>query len=330
MRTPTRSGSRPGGGQGGEGCPPARYPAPAPGEGELLPSPPTFWLVRSRGDDPALAGVGSSPHVGDIGWQQHPVPATFTTDFSRRTKITLCGYAVPPNRTARIFGLEQAARIGFDVELAGAEGQPPTLTQSSIPITDPDFRFPDGNIAWGLRYVPGRVQSYRLHPTDDPLPIGFTPIILGTETATQVVTITPYVPPGGGLFDGQPVGALGNFNDIAFPRGNTEYFEYFVEGPGVLLLQCSVFQTNPLTRRIWTPPEGFDRTTLTREQQLLITATTASLPLRYTSVFGAIRMDMGPDPKRFNQIRNPRGPVREEPCDEPPASEGAPEEPETP
>lgn len=290
-------------------------PPPAPRRSLGPPAPPhpfadTFWLVRSRGLDPALAGIGSSPLPGDIGWQQQPIPPEFTPNFTKRRKINLCGIDIPPNRTARIYGLEQAARIGFDTLIPPEEeGGPPVRVQKSIPIRDPDFRFPDGNLLWGLRFVPGRVDPYPL-PMRDPLPVGFSNIQYTSRTNVLVATDVG-TPPGNGLFDGEPVGPLGHFNDIAFPRGNTEYFCYFVEGPGLLLFQCSVFQTSS-DRPVWTPPQGFDVSTLTQEEQFILTAQASNLFVRYTSCFGAIRCDIGPDPRRFTPERNP--PTLNEEC----------------
>lgn len=246
---------------------------------ELIRRPP--GLIRratsSYGFDPVLCGMGSDA-TGSLISAGLRVPTAPTTAANLRYYFRLAAVHVGYGQKAWIVGLGQALSIGLDT----SSGTPPVF-----PLIKPvgragagnkDWRFADGNVVWGLRMfrekplIPFAGQnvlstdSFMWRWSDAPACLFETATFPAANLDVfghpdNYVALRTYSPPYGGDFHGEPLGGyLGKFTGLDFPmddptRQAIEPIE--VEGPGTIVFDASVWQSNPATRANMTVPTMF-------------------------------------------------------------------------
>ena len=254
----------------------ARCPTCPPG---LVRRPPglTRRVIESYGFDPTLCGMGgdASGSLLRAGLRVPPLP---TTARGLRYYFRLASMQVGYGQRAWIVGLGQSVQIGIDTNAGAPPVFPMVKPVGRLGAGNKDWSFSDGNIVFGLRFIrekpliPWGVQnilscdSFSWRWSDGPA--------LLFETATfgagnldffghpdNYLSLTGYSPPNGGAFQGEPLGGyLGKFTGIDFPmdvpsKQAIEPIE--VEGPGVIVFDASVWQTNPATRATLTVPTSW-------------------------------------------------------------------------
>jgi len=214
----------------------------------------------SYGFDEQLQGVGGDAY-GTPFFTGLRVPTLASPSVSNRYLFMLCGFQLAERVKARIVGWRQLATIG----LVSAGN---LLEQE---ILSPVFRFPDGNISWHLRMVPGDLLESLtgglpppISPTNNlAFRMSNTPALL-YETATltgsgNYVDLTAYTPPNLGRPYGEPVGQFTTLPDLRTPWRDAHAWSALdlpIEGPGFFALFASVKQTAGTSHAAPTNPGG--------------------------------------------------------------------------
>lgn len=210
-------------------------------------------IVHTRSVDPALAGVGGGPSIGDLNATGIVLPAAPTTSQTRRYLASLCTIIVPEGKEAEIVSVKQLLTIGVDVKV---EEDLAPYWHFELPVTDPVWRFVDGNVSWHLMSTQAESSaSSRIQFTDvfPPAP----PYIQSRGTMQSGIlsraTILDggYIPLNGGQPYGEPVAGLGYFSDMRWPwsaQDPSESLGIRVRGPRRIVLFASVHQTDPELR----------------------------------------------------------------------------------
>lgn len=218
--------------------------------------------------DPDKALVGSSPFAGDLTGNGIVLPASPTVAQNRRYLCRVFGIEVNQDEFIVVHAMHQLLTIGavYDV----GDEQDPTQYTFEIPVTDPTWSFPDGNVSWHLRRIaPQRHMSsiytdFAFAPPYASDREGLTAAILA-----RVPTAGAYLPLNGGMPYGEPVSSLGTFKDIRFPWVQvTADLQQRIDGPCQVVMFASVYQTDPDTRV--QPPLVADGTYLRQEDRFLI------------------------------------------------------------
>jgi hypothetical protein len=205
-------------------------------------------VVTAAQIDLTKTGVGGSPFVGDMSSTGIDVPAFPTTEPNRRYLFRLCAVGVPDRAVCKIHNLRQLLYIGFDQPVE--EGQEDEQWRVEIPVTDPLWCFPDGNVSWHLRTV----NTFRPDTTIIRPDLGTMTGTSGRGDTTDAALLCFRLPLAPGnyrpLNDGMPygraIGGLGSFRDMRYPwsnRGTSLGLE--VAGPCTIALYGSVYQTDP-------------------------------------------------------------------------------------
>ena len=269
--------------------------------------------VVSKVSNQANSTVGTGPVLGDM--SQTGVPLSFlapTTSPNNRGLVRLCGISIPRESGLILLAIRQYATIQAIVPALSPGGVPPAdaFQIFELPITTPTWSFRDGNIYWTVQYQPDSLTSRPVAPI-----FGDPGVPLGASTGFEALSagiiynppFSPYrnpgTPPGMGVED------LSAMNEIRSPWSNTDWWlNYFLPGPGNLVMYASVFQPNPGTRPVPNPPLTFQQTqALGPEDQFVQAYPPAPPPLPggigssgaiYGRVAGAMTVELIPN-KRF-------------------------------
>lgn len=210
--------------------------------------------VWSAGIDEALQGVGSDPW-GTIDCTGLRIPTLATPDADHRYLFILASFHLPERVKATIRGWRELLTLGVPVT-PGGDASPLPI---ELPVTNPIFRFPDGNVSWHLTRVPPTVISSLVVGPPPILPVvpnlawrmAKGPSLL-YEVGTAVtasgfyVDLTSYVPPNHGRPYGDPVAHLKVAHDVRTDWRTPNAWRSLdceVEGPGYYVLWASVAQT---------------------------------------------------------------------------------------
>jgi hypothetical protein len=255
------------------------------------------FLTSAQYDD-AKAFVGSSPFAGETASTGIRVPPIPTIAQNRRYLFQLFSASVQPGARAIIHSLHQLVYIGTELEEEHEQLDAQWLLE--IPVTDPLWCFPDGNISWHLRtHNPSRPDTTIFQD----FPFGFPYSNRRDTTDSCLLARVPaagppntYMPLNGGQPYGVCLAGLGAFRDLRFPwiDHNRESLGIVVEGPAQIVLYASVYQTNPENRP--NKPVGIETAGLRPEDLFVL-----NYPLaRYTRVGGRIKFEIQP----MEDIRN--------------------------
>lgn len=244
-------------------------------------------IVSSAQYDPRRTVVGGSAAVGDLASTGIPVPAVATDGQRGRYLFRLCGVAVPNRMVCVVRHLRQLLYIGTDLETE--LGQPSEQWHIDIPVTDPLWSFPDGNVSWHLTQTSFFRPDTTLGNTTIGVPVSYRGDTLDSTLLYTSSTPDPttYHPINGGMPFGKGVGGLGTFRDMRFPwTGDVGYLGIQVAGPCNLVMYASVFQTDPDRRP--NKPVGIETAGLRNEDLFVFNYPEA----RYTQVGGRMDVDL--------------------------------------
>lgn len=244
-------------------------------------------VVSSAQLDPRRAIIGGSPAAGDRTSTGIEVPAAPTLAQNRRYLFRLCGVNVPNRTVCVVRHLRQLLYIGTDLETE--QDQPSEQWRIEVPVTDPLWSFPDGNVSWHLTAMTPHKPDTRIGNTTIGQPVSYR-----SDALDSVLLYTPgtpdptsYWPINGGVPYGQPVGGLGTFRDMRFPwTGRSDYLGLQVEGPCLLVMYASVYQTDPDNRP--NKPVGIETAGLRPEDLFVFNYPQA----RYTRIGGRMDTDL--------------------------------------
>lgn len=245
--------------------------------------------------DPDNEGVGST-YLNDPAASRIFIPEAPTGQGSRYL-VRTAAIAVEAYQKCRIRGIRQAIGIGCMLKGLNRANEPIQYPLEMDQLS-PFWRFTDGNVAWGLRILPGppatrapRRRAPGLSPGEN------TDYASGTESA-QIVDINPARnAPAAGFFPGKAIGSLGLFRDLRYfwrAQGGIYSIDYEVAGPCIIGLFASIKQTNPVTRQKlidlvpndYIPPTPEDAFVLDLERR-------GMEPARYRHISGAIIAEIG-------------------------------------
>jgi hypothetical protein len=213
------------------------------------------YEVWSDGVDEQLQGVSGDPYAGTTAMGLR-IPFKANT-AENRYEFMLCGVNLPENVSANVRGIRQFASMG--IKFNDENGNPIVVEQ---PITQPQFRLPDGNISWHLRFFPQvMLDKYRLGNGTTPSKntqnfvqtMSLYPALLyqkaNLDGTNYYVKLTSYLPPNEGRPMGDAVAHLGTFHDLRFPWNDAHAWhstDIPIEGPGFIALMASVKQSSGL------------------------------------------------------------------------------------
>ena len=231
-----------------------------------------FRIVSSTaGTDPGRNFVGGP--AGDLGNVGLIIPTDPTLNQYNRYYVRLAAFMVSSRMRARITSIRQLLTIAskvpvFTQEPVRGDGDPEQTTQrgpcDQAPavliekeVRSPHWSFPDGNVQWFLRMCPIRSEAGTLPsvylPGWDRDPFGLAPSILYLHTVVPGVPGL-YVPPGNGVPVGDPIDIYGTMRSIEFPwrthTSNQNAINLEVDGPCIVGLYASIWQTDPATRPV--------------------------------------------------------------------------------
>jgi hypothetical protein len=242
-------------------------------------------IITSAQVDPARTGIGSSPFVGDASHTGLVVPEAPTTSQNTRYLFRLCAVGVPSDSICILHNFRQLLYIGCDQPTE--EDQDDEQWRVEIPVTDPLWSFPDGNVSWHIRTVRPFHPDVTFIPPDVGASIGQSG--RGDTTDSALLSVAPapgaYGPLNGGMPYGRPLAGLGTIRDMRYPwsnRGTSLGLE--IAGPVTLAMYASVYQTDPDRRP--NKPVGIETAGLRNEDVFMFNWPQA----KYTRVGG--RMDV--------------------------------------
>jgi hypothetical protein len=273
----------------------ARGVAPLSGRVSIPTRRTTVLEASTRAPSPWGVGRGLSPYGGVVD-DLLSIPAAPTLDFRHRYLFLVAAVSITSGRTWRLRGFWTRVRIGFVVTNNDTGAQ----SLWDIPVTDPDFQFPDGDILWAISEVRGQ-SPWEVNPgapistvpgarQDDFEPI---PGLLYAGNADGIAD--PYNPAAQGQFPGQCFDEHVFHSQRIGPWHNTSQnapLDVPIPGGTYVGLYASVAQTNPATRTVNVPITAV-QPFLTQEQNLLIQCAEADppVPLVYTRLAGGLYGD---------------------------------------
>lgn len=248
-------------------------------------------IITSAQVDPARTAVGSSPAIGDLTNTGIVIPEYATPNQHERYLFLLCGLYVPGNTVAVLRYLRQLLYIGANVQSENEQNDEQWLIE--IPVTDPLWSFPNGNVSWHL------TKSTVFSPKNQTFPDVFAGggsgyVTRGDVTGPGLIARRPalalgaYEPLNGGMPYGIGIGGLGTFRDMRFPwnDGHDHYLGLQVRGPCLVQFFASVYQTDPDGRP--NKPVAIEQAGLRNEDVFMFNYPTA----RYTRVGGRMEVDL--------------------------------------
>jgi len=252
-------------------------------------------MVTSVQYDLNRVGTGASPYPGDLNSTGIAVPIFPTGNQNRRYLFRLCGLEVPADTICVITALHQLLYIGAKVPAEDGEIDETWLLE--VPVEDPLWSFPDGNVSWHLRNLAINSQDRTIF-TDFIFPPGSTN--RGDTTDSALISRQPpaggfgYEPLNGGLPYGKDlVPGLGTWRDMRFPWHHCQpNLNLQVKGPMTIGFFASIYQTDPARRP--NKPVIIETAGLRREDVFMLNYPDAV----YTRVGGRIIYDMIPCPAR--------------------------------
>lgn len=253
---------------------------------------PSIIEVSTTGYDPLREGIGSTWMPGSPHASRLQIPVAPTTVPNNRYTFALCGVNVPKGASARIIGYRQKLIIGTTFNQA--QGQGTVVIEKEIPITTPDWSFPDGNVAWCFRFLPGERQVPRLGDTGtSPLnagpsrtknPYGAFSALIYRDNISGT-----YNAPAGGQPPGFAIDGISTLYDVRNPwTAPNPTLSTLLHGPGDIIMYASVWQTNPAGRPVWAPPPGFDVGAVAPEDRFVL----AFPQTKYAYVAGAMILEV--------------------------------------
>ncbi len=250
--------------------------------------------VSSAAFDPDSQMQSTSPHVGDVASSLLYIPEAPSTGLDSRYLFRVAAIAVPPFGMARIKNIRTQITIAQQTPVAA--GGDNWIYVNEIPVTTPGWSFKDGNVSWHLRIMRGpRLDQQRLLA----LSPGQSSSLYGIDSSLLVAALAPrYVAPNGGMPPGDPAGSLGTFRDQRF-HNHRHDLGIDVQGPAIVGLFASVWQTDPETR-IYLPAASApaDLGALAPEERYVLAwgdggVGTSNL-VRYRHLGGALVAEVGP------------------------------------
>lgn len=253
--------------------------------------------VASAGIDEALQLIGGDPYNG-ISAAGLRVPFEPTREMQRRYLFNLASFSIGDGARVRIRGFRQGWSLG--AKIGGVGGAAPRFVEQIV--QQPNFKLPDGNVAWGFRIIgPGEIPK---RPGADIGPMSpalrdlswrmsDAPAMLyerydAAPASPFYVNNTGYKPPNLGRFWGTPLQLnLGTFADLRTKwtaSGAWHSLNVPIDGPATVTFMSSVRQTDPLTRALLVPPTPFFPEGLSAEEQFLLNFPSAIV----WRVFGAL------------------------------------------
>lgn len=217
----------------------------------------------SFGIDEGLQGLGGDPW-GTIAATGLRIPTLVTPDSAHRYLFLLAGFELGERDRATIRGWRELLTLGVSAggDVVGGDAPIPITSIIELPVTNPIFRLPDGNVSWSLtRIDPTTLNSYVVGPPPiAPAISNFSwrlakgPALLyevGTAvTASGFYTdLTAYKPPNFGRPYGEPIAHLKVTHDVRtewLTRGAWNSLDLDVEGPGYFAMWASVAQSSGL------------------------------------------------------------------------------------
>lgn len=247
-------------------------------------------IITSAQVDPSRAGTGSSPAIGDLTNTGIVIPEYTTTSQNRRYLFELCGTYVPDHSVVVIRHLYQMLYIGANVESENEQVDDQWLVE--VPVTDPIWSFPNGNVSWHLTVSNIFTPKNRIFP--DVFAAGTSGYVTRGDTVSPgLMALRPATAPGayrpinGGKPYGKGLSGLGTFRDIRYPwYGNDHYLGIEVKGPAMVRFFASVYQTDPDGRP--NKPVAIEQAGLRNEDVFMFNYPNA----RYTRVGGRMEVDL--------------------------------------
>ncbi len=197
---------------------------------------------------------------GDLSNVGLVIPAPPTTSQHRRYYARLAALQIASRYRAHITSMRQMLTIAAKLPVSGREGggeacDPTPYVLIEREVKAPFWSFPDGNVQWYLRHSQirsrgGNVPAAYLPGWDnDPYGLDSSILYLGSPPP-----IGPYTPPANGMPFGDPLGIYGTMRGIQFPwwthTSNQNALELEVEGPAIIGMYASIWQTDPVTRPV--------------------------------------------------------------------------------
>jgi len=247
----------------------------------------------SAASDPAKAGIGSSPWLGDqsnTGVTVLQIAGAGLTPTNRQL-FRLLSIDIPDGSLINIVGIRTLVVIGQEQAVEGAG----TFVWERE-VVSPLWSFVDANVSFHLRHEPNQFSAWEV--ADAAQVGGTSPMMSGEDSALLYVPpFAVYAAPGSGIPPGADVPYLGTWRDQRYPWTNTDWDIHVpVIGPGRVTMYASVRQTDPSTRQAMpalTPPAPFTNPVvdgMRPEDQFLLQFTSAT----YRRVAGAMLVEILP------------------------------------
>lgn len=229
--------------------------------GDALSQPGSMGL-RIPALDTATAAAGDSP----------PWAPGLSGALVGRYLFMLASFSLEHGASARLRGWRQYLTIGVDV---GADGAHRVV---EMPVTTPNWRFPDGNVSWHLMDMGDpNAQGLARPPTSTPPQPNLASFVFRNTTSPALlwesytvpaadpfyVHLTAYKPPNQGQPYGIPLldGGYSTIYDLrSGPWNSTQAWESLdvpLGGGRTIAAFASVRQTNPSSRIAITAPSPF-------------------------------------------------------------------------
>ncbi len=260
--------------------------------------------VAASGIDEALQLVGGDPWNG-MSAPGLRVPTAPTPTLDRRYMFKLASFNLADGANARLLGFRHGWTLGLkQAKGVGGAGTPRFIEQL---VTSPNFKLPDGNVAWGLRVLRSGSISTSPFSAAGPLATPLRDVVFRMGDGVSGLTyerydappVTPfyvdalgYHPPNKGRFYGTPLlNNLGVFGDLKTEwksHGAWHSLDVPLTGPCTVAFMASVRQSNSETRPAITPPGTFFTNGLIPEEQFLLNFPTAIIWRVYGSLIFAL------------------------------------------
>lgn len=260
--------------------------------------------IATSGIDEFLQGLGGDAFGGSSTMGLR-VPTLATTSPANRYLFNLASFSIGESTKARLLGYRQYVTLGKNVGSSDA----PRFVE--MPVENPGFRLPDGNVTFHLQRLggpnsqgfpkpadPTQLRSFARNWTDGPALL-FRDYTIGAGDAFYP-NLSAYTPPNGGRPWGEPLrnGVQGTIYDLRTQQrthGAWSSLDVALEGPCTVALFASVWQSAGASG-----PPGIetvaDLPNAMQEEQFLVAFPGAI----YWRVGGALIVDVDGRPTREN------------------------------
>ena len=263
--------------------------------------------IASNGLDESLQGVGSDP-FGGTSWVGLRVPSLPTDSVGQKASdsrylFLLATFSLSEGTKATILGWRQMVRLGW-IQPRNTDVQTSTARPVTMEVTDPAFKFVDGNVSFHLQALGAPNSQGFVWDLQGPNDLvcfkqnfSTTPALLyktATTPSKFYTDLTAYNPPNKGRPWGKSLRS-GSMSTVYGQRttwqthGAWSALGLEVEGPDTIALFASVRQTNTSTRTALTPPSPFYAGGMSAEEQFLLNFPFAN----YYSVAGSLIVRVG-------------------------------------